>query len=113
LTATASPTTRVSGGGGPGIQQGWASPNPAHGPLLQLRLKHLGPADAVRLRLYTAALVLVAQGQGAGSPAAGMAACQLALPVGLARGVYYLQASAMQGSAVSAPALIRFYYQGP
>jgi len=112
-TPTFSPTAGATGGGVPGLQAGWASPDPVRGPWVGLRLKHLGPADKVLLRLYTAALVLALNTDGAGAAGPGVVASRLALPVGLPRGVYYLQARAQKGSQVSAPVLVRFYYLGP
>jgi hypothetical protein len=112
-TSTPTGTARPAlAGGPPGLIEGWPVPDPVQGPWLRLLLKHAGPADAVELRIFTKALVLVAGAQGAGAAAAGLAPAQMALPVGLARGLYYLQARARRGSQLSAPLLLRFYYSG-
>ena len=96
-----------------GLDHVWAVPDPAQGPWLTLRLSHRGPDDRVTLRLYTEALVRIAAAEGAGVAGPGVVAVRMALPVGLARGAYYLQLRAWRGSSQSPPYLLRFYYQGP
>ena len=77
------------------------SPNPQRGLLWRLALDLSAPADRVRLKVYTEALVLAARPQLNGGAPQGWSLGAFALP-GLPPGLYYVSAQADSGGQAGA-----------
>jgi hypothetical protein len=71
-----------------------------------LKLQLQGPADAVDIRVFSRALVLVAEASGAGGEA-GWITSGLFLPPDLAKGVYFVQVRARKSGAYGAGRVLK------
>lgn len=108
LSATPSPALSSSAPGlveGPLLieaHQAWPQPMTLRGGYVSVKLQ--GPADRLRLKLYTPAMVLVAEVDGPGrGPGWGRLTLGPALWQGMAPGLYFYTVAAELGSVHSAP----------
>jgi hypothetical protein len=83
------------------VLQAVACPNPQRGPLWGLALDLSAPADLVRLKVYTEALVLVAHPELFAARPAGWSRASFSVP-GLPDGLYYVKAQAESQGRASA-----------
>jgi hypothetical protein len=74
-------------------------------PLLKFKLN--GSADALRWKLYSRAMVALAQAEQSQALLPGWGQLPLDLPSGLAADVYYLQVHVSRGPVDSRPVLIK------
>lgn len=93
------------------LRQAVPFPQPVQPGLLRLRVDCGGHYDRLRLRLYTAALVLVLEAEQDQGGSTGWSEARFSLPP-LPQGLYYLRLQAQRGQADSQPLLKPIYLLG-